>query len=256
MGAIHPSSETIRQSHSDTLFAAVRPSGAPRQASWLVPTVENLGMAEDIDDDEDRRAGVRPRGQPRFGSFVTITAAILLLFGAASRVGKAPEVSSLFNIDQAHESRVQGERLQEERLKTIITLGAVPAPVPSLRPNGGSLPIDSHVLPPRRPETDIDFLGGDQRLLSAPVLVPNGDGRTNGDDLRPPGRQDGGYGADDRDAPSRARPQSRTYVVANGDTWVKIAKNTLGDANRWKDLLNANPSAKDGLRVGMRLVIP
>lgn len=214
-------------------------------------------MSEDYEDDDDirdtRRSG--RGGLPRFGSFVTIAAAMLLLFGAASNVGKVSEFNGLFNIDGAQEKRLQGERLQDERLKTIITLGAVPVPVEQLRQNNGSLPLDYDVLPPRRSETGLEGERDNPLRPSVSMLTQqDSPPTTRRSPVRPGYAGNDNYG--DPDTPLRMDNQNRTYVVASGDTWVKIAKITLGDASRWRDLVNANPSAKEGLRVGMRLAIP
>ena len=51
----------------------------------------------------------------------------------------------------------------------------------------------------------------------------------------------------------------RTYVVAAGDTLGAIAKEFYGDANRWKEILEANKdTVKDAnaIRVGQELIIP
>ncbi len=51
----------------------------------------------------------------------------------------------------------------------------------------------------------------------------------------------------------------RKYVVAAGDTLGAIAKKFYGDANRWKEILEANKdTVKDpnAIRVGQELVIP
>lgn len=52
---------------------------------------------------------------------------------------------------------------------------------------------------------------------------------------------------------------SKTYVVKAGDSLSKIAKELLGDANRWKEIYEANKDTiKDPntLNVGQKLVIP
>ncbi|HNT77022.1 MAG TPA: LysM peptidoglycan-binding domain-containing protein [Anaerolineae bacterium] len=52
---------------------------------------------------------------------------------------------------------------------------------------------------------------------------------------------------------------SQTYVVKAGDSLSKIAKELLGDANRWKEIYEANQDTiKDPnvLSVGQKLVIP
>lgn len=57
----------------------------------------------------------------------------------------------------------------------------------------------------------------------------------------------------------RAEPEGRTYVVQSGDTLSSIAKKTLGSANKWQRILDANrdkiPNAKS-LRAGITLTIP
>jgi len=52
---------------------------------------------------------------------------------------------------------------------------------------------------------------------------------------------------------------SKTYVVKAGDSLSKIAKELLGDANRWKEIYEANKDViKDPnvLTAGQKLVIP
>lgn len=225
-------------------------------------------MAEDYDDEEDRgeERRTRRRGQPRFGSFVTIAAAILMLFGAVSRVGKMPEIPALFGIDEAQRRHLQDVRRQT----TVITLGSMPNTPSNLHPvNQGSLPMESNPMPPLRPEVDPDEYRG-RTSLSTPLplyneeysyLTPRPDPdafdegyntlrpNASGDSLRP--NNNGGSQANNSGASGGG-----TYVVAEGDTWVKIAKRTLGNASRWQELQRANPSAGNGLRVGMRLVVP
>lgn len=201
--------------------------------------------------DETREQAARPRrAGPRFGSFFTIAVALLLLFGAASRVGKLPETAALFGIDLAHEKRILHE---EERLRTAISIGTVP-----VRQSGDGdarLPIDSDALPPQRaiPVTppgahsigDIASPGFDSNQRAA-VSIPYQDDRYDGDAPVAP-----------RDEAPAARPnRPSTYVVAQGDTWIKIAKKTLGDGKRWQDIQRANPASQNGLSVGMRLMIP
>ncbi|MBP7998085.1 MAG: LysM peptidoglycan-binding domain-containing protein [Chloroflexi bacterium] len=57
-----------------------------------------------------------------------------------------------------------------------------------------------------------------------------------------------------------AAAQPTEYTVVSGDNLSAIAQNLYGDANRWRDIyeankktIGANPSA---IRVGMVLVIP
>jgi len=57
----------------------------------------------------------------------------------------------------------------------------------------------------------------------------------------------------------KKKSKARTYVVAAGDTLSAIAKKFYGNANRWKDILEANKdTVKDPntIRVGQELIIP
>lgn len=221
-------------------------------------------MAEDFDnDDEDRREERRARrSQPRFGSFITIAAAILMLFGAASRVGKMPEIPALFGIDQAQQNYL----LQDQRARTVAHLGALPASPESLRPQTPGLPIDRNAQPPIRHSAAPEGERGGNGLRPPSISMVAPDERSepgypmprhDDNDIRPPTtgnslRPD----LQTRRPVNDDRPWTGTYTVANGDTWVKIAKRTLGDGSRWEELRKANPSAQKGLRVGMQLKVP
>lgn len=212
-------------------------------------------MSEETDIEEERREVRRRRSaQPRLGSFVTIAVAILLLFGAASRMGKSPETAALFNIDLSAGNQLREERnrlkSEEERLRTFLTIGAAPVQQPTVAPEKTSPMMSAAPEPPYRGEFDIEE---QRRLNRTAVSMPVPDAREQESPVRPPTE------AIHNPAPEAApQPHSRTdsYVVAAGDTWVKIAKNTLGDSKRWQDIQKANPDAQNGLRVGMRLVIP
>ena len=52
---------------------------------------------------------------------------------------------------------------------------------------------------------------------------------------------------------------SKTYVVKSGDTLSKIARETLGDAQRWEEIYEANKTVIDDpnlLQPGLVLKIP
>ncbi|MCU0521071.1 MAG: LysM peptidoglycan-binding domain-containing protein [Anaerolineae bacterium] len=52
---------------------------------------------------------------------------------------------------------------------------------------------------------------------------------------------------------------ARKYTVKSGDTLSKIAKETLGDADRWKEILEANKDKiknPNVIQPGMELDIP
>lgn len=190
-----------------------------------------------------------PRG-PRFGPLFTIAVAILLLFGAVSHMGRVPEAAALFGIDTKAANDV--ERTERDRLKAALILGGKPVSVEEIQPHQGSLPLDRTPLPPQRERVDLSAVlhhrGGETDYPSAPHL----ENLTSGVE---PGNQPLSQTFQPPTQPERERPPS-SYVVADGDTWAKIAKRLLGDSKRWMELQQANPAARDGLRVGMRLVVP
>ncbi|MCC6968691.1 MAG: LysM peptidoglycan-binding domain-containing protein [Phycisphaerales bacterium] len=62
-----------------------------------------------------------------------------------------------------------------------------------------------------------------------------------------------------RMAGSDETPKMREYTVVEGDSMVKIAKKTLGDANKWNLIAQANPKLvgkKGEVRIGAKLRIP
>ncbi len=202
-------------------------------------------------------------GMPRLGAFVTIAASLLLLFGAASRIGKVPETAALFGIDNQAENRI---RQEEERQRTALMIGSIPVRRgEGSQTNITSVTLDPDAMPPTRGNFDIDSLrrpngvdsGRDATLtLSIPQqtapLQEGADTITGGPNMTSHGFDAGQPGQHGDLAQSRPK----TYKVKNGDTWVKVAKNTLGDANRWREIMTANPSAQSGLRVGMELTVP
>ena len=210
-------------------------------------------MDEEANDQESRVEDVRPRrgGYPRFGSFVTIAIALLMLFGAASRFGKVPETAALFGIDMHADRRVRDE---EARIQAALSIGARPMPMEDLRPQSGRLPITPNATMPPLPRGGVD-LDGRNRPSS------QGGGRSQMSLTIPSDlwSEDSSQGRDVPQPQQQVQPpvhQQEVYVVTNGDTLAKIALRTLGDGKRWQEILGANPNAKEGLKVGMKLVIP
>jgi nucleoid-associated protein YgaU len=57
----------------------------------------------------------------------------------------------------------------------------------------------------------------------------------------------------------KRRKQARSYVVKSGDSLSKIAKELLGDADRWPEILAANKDKIDDpnkIKPGQKLKIP
>ena len=57
----------------------------------------------------------------------------------------------------------------------------------------------------------------------------------------------------------KSRPEARSYVVKAGDTLSQIAKELLGDADRWPEILAANKDTikdADEIKPGQELKIP
>jgi LysM domain. len=204
-------------------------------------------MAHEQEERKPKKAAI-----PRFGPFLTITAAILLLFGAASRVGKMEETFALFGLDSLANSRIQRE---EDRLRAALhTIGAVPVQRDVLHPPAGNVQLQSNVPPPYRGEVDPEDVQDNGRSqLSLGVPAGSWESGQFGQAMMTP---------DDNDAPRQRmvepapEPSGPTYyVVETGDTWNRIAKKTLGDGSRWQEIRKANPTAQNGLTVGMRLMI-
>lgn len=218
-------------------------------------------MAHDyVDDDEDGYEEKAPRrvSGPRFGPFVTIAVAILMLFGAASRIGKPVESGNWLSLDLLASKSLNTERLrlQEQRNTTLVTLGAVPVAPEGLRPPPRGLHIEGQVLPPPRGEIGYDEYQ-EHRLPPAPPplrMVARTEG-TDGPDASESYIPGAGPNFDPAPEAPLRQPQASgsVYVVASGDNWVKIGKAT---GRKWQDLQKANPQAADGLRVGMQLTVP
>lgn len=219
--------------------------------------MENVSNPTPILNQTDARPA-RGRAAPRLGAFVTIAASLLLLFGAASRVGKVPETIALFGIDNQAESRL---RQDQERERTALVLGNLSQSRPDGRPAQGSVRLDPNPTPPARGldasalQTPSGSGNGVDSILSLSIpqqVDQDGVGQNTGD-------YPTNLGAADRPEPTRedqTNRAARSYKVKKGDTWARIAKENLGDANRWRELMKANPKIKDGLLVGMELVIP
>lgn len=212
---------------------------------------------EQMDREQEER---RPKkaGMPRFGPFVTITAAILLLFGAASRVGKMEETFALFGLDNLANNRIQRE---EDRLRAALhTIGAVPVQRDTLHPPTGNLQLQPNVPPPYRGEIDPEDVRDSRSQLSLGVPSESWGNNPQPGSLRPE-NNDTSWQRHVAPQASAAAPPSEPsrpshYVVETGDTWNRIAKKTLGDGARWQEIRKANPEAESGLTVGMRLVVP
>lgn len=218
-------------------------------------------MVHDYDDyiddeaDEQEEAVIRRSSGPRFGPFVTIAVAILLLFGAASRIGKPSEEGNWLSIDLMASKNLAKERLrlQEQRNTTLVTLGAIPVVPEQLRPPPASLRMDGQVLPPPRGEVDYQ----QYRQRQAPPIPLSMTSQTQGGQGTSVDGQSSAVSPRFDPAPEAprraARPAGAEYVVSEGDNWVKIGKAT---GKKWQEILKANPQAESGLMVGMRIRIP
>lgn len=199
----------------------------------------------------DAKAG-RPRRQvPRFGPFVTIAAALLLLFGAASRVGKMPEVPALMGIDQQAERRVRSD---PSLIDAMVMIGGVPVEKNTVVPPRRSMPADGLPVPPSRGDLGLEERLSENTLNLRPSPGLSMNYREDaGDDALTESYE---YSAPAPVQPDPEPPKKQTYRVSEGDTWAKIAKRTLGDVNRWQEIRSLNPKASGGLMVGMELTLP
>lgn len=239
---------------------------------------------DSLEQDGGRAMRWRVQTAPRLGSFVTIAAALLMLFGAASRMGKMPETAALFGLDQREAERIA---MTEDRRRAAMSIGGVPVSgneaYSQIQP---SLPVNNAALPPARPEVELDVQRRSVSMArplntlpaptpgSAPMVAPapaeprqqiaptqpvrqypTETMQANFDAVRQDSVPVQAISFQRTPAPA-TQPRPDSYTVASGDTWVKIAKATLGDANRWRDIQRANPNAQNGLQVGMKLRIP
>ena len=69
----------------------------------------------------------------------------------------------------------------------------------------------------------------------------------------------GGIRDEMKDLKHRAQEEAPTYLVKSGDSLSKIAEKLLGDAERWRDIFEANKDKiddPDAIKVGQELTIP
>ena len=76
----------------------------------------------------------------------------------------------------------------------------------------------------------------------------------------PAGMRPAGANVPAAQAPAPAPAADQTYTVASGDSLSKIAKKHLGNANRWREIYDANKSVigdnPDLIKPGQKLRIP
>ncbi len=223
----------------------------------------------EMPDDEDvpRAHRRRRRSAPRFGPLLTIAVAMLMLFGAVSRLGKPQPLGEglLGSLDLSAKARLDQDRVrsEEERLRTLVSIGAAPSSsaADTGRRTAADRP-DQHPLPPVRGDFDLEeYLRGGETAGAGAPETPAGRSATPGlVTLSIAGEVAGnGHRAPRFDPAPEAVPDAgsgggqKTYTVQPGDNWVKVAERT---GKRWQDVQKANPSSSGGLRVGMKLVIP
>ncbi|MDR2391995.1 MAG: LysM peptidoglycan-binding domain-containing protein [Planctomycetota bacterium] len=205
---------------------------------------------ENIDNNEEEYRRSRRENRRGSGYSATVAAAVLVFFGAMSRLGKTPELPTFLELDNQAKRRIQ---LEEERLRAVQVIGpAFPENDAIAGPAGGrEQPVG---LPPFRDGLDSESLplSAAQRRLDNVSEPP--------EDVLDVSRAESGDG---RQTPVRpaAADQSETgrpsrYQVTRGDTWAKIAQRFLGDQNRWREIMDANPAARNGLKIGMLLILP
>jgi nucleoid-associated protein YgaU len=185
-----------------------------------------------------------PADGPRLGAFLTLTVALLLVFGGISRIGQLRDLSAGLSAPQDDRVAEVRRKLREERERTILVIGsgatgsaADPAPPPHGAVSGAVETAPARTTPER----------------SAPPPPP----------VTPP--------AAPADAPSaphqpertpamprpRPEPEHGSYTVRANDTLYEIAERLYGDGTLWPLIRRANPGIDPRrLHVGTPLRIP
>ncbi|MCD8138592.1 MAG: LysM peptidoglycan-binding domain-containing protein [Planctomycetaceae bacterium] len=218
-----------------------------------------MAIDTEYDEDDDREEDVREkparRSGPRFGPFVTIAAAILMLFGAVSRLGKTSEAGLWPNFDTLAANYIGSQRRSSGPSSagtTTVTLGTLPAPQHA----GGNEPrrgmrLDMRAMPPPRGDFDLEEYSRREASMPMSLSIP---GRQPLENTAPAVEDNRRF-----DPVPEARPltpnerAAANYTVREGDNWVKIGRVT---GKRWQDIQAANPESRNGLRVGMKLTLP
>ncbi len=180
-------------------------------------------------------------GGPHFAAFITMIVGLLLFFGMVSRVGKLAEPGGVLTFNNRLDVETARQKLEEERQKALALIGSGQ----SAAELNDALPRTTVPASGRTPPTAIKSAPAQTKppavtpvVPARPALPPQPEANT-----------------------SRPRPAGsltyRNYTVTAGDTLYRIAQNQMGDGNKWRDLLKANPSLKpQQLRVGQRLLVP
>jgi LysM repeat protein len=178
-----------------------------------------------------------------------------------------------WNADEANQKKREQSARQTIEGTTVTARPQAPANTASapLTPTPGEAPFENPEI-----EGLGDFDGGSKSAeplaASGAMIQPPSTTVNLGPALStsPPAAAAAALGADKEGGsktalapPATTAPEAssnilKNYKVQSGESLYAIAKNTLGNGNRWKEILAANPALKtpEDLRAGMNLTIP
>ena len=162
--------------------------------------------------------------QPRLGTVVTMIVAILFLFLLFSQAGKYNQ--SGYIVEKAEERLA----LNKERKKAMLYIGVNDDVAIKVRPIEIPLVEGKNSISTKHTANQIKTV--DQTIKASAAATEKNS--------------------------IKMRGMKRTYIVRKGDTLFGISQRIYGDGNKWRSILksNKNLSNPNGLRSGMKLVIP
>ncbi len=174
-----------------------------------------------------------PADGPRLGAFLTLTVALLLVFGGISRVGQLREIGTRLSAPQEDRIASARRKLREERERAILVIGSgsLGGGFERTRAPDSPVPVSA---PTERDEAPAE------RAPAPPPPAPGG--------TPPPAPAP---------APHERVPTDEQYTVRARDTLYEIAERFYGDGTLWPLIRQANPGIDPNrLRIGTPLRIP
>lgn len=172
-----------------------------------------------------------PNNQPKFTSFITMIAGVLLLFVIVTQVGNYK-----IHFAEPEKDTAQQNELLAQREKALVTIGALNKNDLAAHKN------KSEKTAPANPRNTSAIITETPTLAQHPEKTA-----TNkvAEKTQPPTNT------------AIANAQPKYYKVRGGDTLFGIAQKIYGNGAEWQKITKANKlSANAGIKIGQRLIIP